>query len=126
MQASLSQQSQELSTSQITMSNQERHITRMLLTVSIAFLILKAPTSILRLVTPILTPKNFSQDFLSLLRSIGFCLLISNYAINCPLYYLTGSQFREQCNKLLRCRCRGGLQQEAIQAISPIRSSSNQ
>ena len=83
--------------------NQERQITRMLLLVSFAFLILTSPIAVLILVEKVW---HYSVDpvqdaVMALLRNITFGLELLNHAINFWLYCAGASRYRRQLAELI-------------------------
>ncbi|KAK7489445.1 hypothetical protein BaRGS_00019244 [Batillaria attramentaria] len=93
-----------------TRSNSSAQLTRMLLTVSVTFLVLTLPAGIFvvlfRYWNP---PAGHPKAQFSLVRAVAGNLMYTNHAINFLLYCLSGARFRAKAASIICyfCRARG-------------------
>ncbi|KAK7489478.1 hypothetical protein BaRGS_00019277 [Batillaria attramentaria] len=93
-----------------TRSNSSAQLTRMLLTVSVTFLVLTLPAGVFVVLFRQWNPSaGYQKALFSLVRDITFNLMYTNHAINFLLYCLSGTRFRAKAASIIFyfCRARG-------------------
>ncbi|KAK7466699.1 hypothetical protein BaRGS_00037186 [Batillaria attramentaria] len=84
-------------------------LTRMLLTVSIAFLILTLPIGVFVVVSRYWNPPSgYEKALFNLFRDVTESLMYTNHAINFLLYCLSGGRFRAKAASIIFRSCRAG------------------
>jgi 23S rRNA U2552 (ribose-2'-O)-methylase RlmE/FtsJ len=112
------------------MDRQTRSLIAMLVSVSVAFILLKTPFHIVRFAFPTqgLSFATTTADFVAmhcLAIALSLCLQFLNHAINFYLYVLTGKEFRSEFIKLMRRMfCRENLMTEQA-SMTPKKTSSS-
>ena len=81
----------------------QTRLTYMLLTVSIAWLVLTGPRSMFSLIWETMSPDPYTKAVQSLIKTICFMLYYVNHGINFFLYYLTGKKFRKELLEIFNC-----------------------
>ncbi|KAK7478700.1 hypothetical protein BaRGS_00030085 [Batillaria attramentaria] len=94
----------------VTKSTSSTQLTRMLLTVSVAFLVLTLPMGVFVVLFRYWNPHSgYEKALFSLVRDIADNLMFTNHAINFLLYCLSGARFRSKAASIIHrtCRARG-------------------